>query len=58
MANWRMWKVGEVHSYHVNDFDGNGVFVGIVKEVHEDHALLELEDMILWVEDFNSDMFR
>lgn len=55
---WRTWTAGQQVTYTVNDFDGHGEFIGTVTEVHQDHAIVKVDDMTLWVEDFNQNMFR
>ena len=58
MSNWREWKIGDTIRYSWNEFDGSGSTVGIVTEVETDHIIVRADDMNLWCEDFNCDMFQ
>lgn len=58
MSNWREWKIGDTIRYSWNEFDGSGSTVGIVTEVEADHIIVRADDMNLWCEDFNCDMFQ
>ena len=42
MTNWRAWEIGTKVTYIVNDFDGHGIMAGVVTEVYEDHAIVEV----------------
>lgn len=58
MGNWREWKIGDKIKYSWNEFDGSGSTIGIVTEVDKDHIIVRADDMNLWCEDFNCDMFQ
>lgn len=58
MSNWREWKIGDTIRYSWNEFDGSGSTVGFVTEVEADHIIVRADDMNLWCEDFNCDMFQ
>ena len=58
MGNWREWKIGDTIRYSWNEFDGSGSTIGIVTEVDKDHIIVRADDMNLWCEDFNCDMFQ
>ena len=58
MSNyWRLWKIGDTIRYSWNDFDGHGSLLGILAEMHEDHAIVRADGMSLWVCDETADMF-
>lgn len=58
MSKWREWKLGDKIKYSWNEFDGSGSTVGTVTEIEADHIIVRADDMNLWCEDFNSDMFQ
>ena len=41
-----------------NDFDGKGTITGVVTETHIDHLIVRGEEMDLWCDDDNVDMFE
>lgn len=55
---WKNWKPGQKVIYTVDDFDGHGTAEGTVTGVYDDHAIVDVGDMHLWVEDFNVDLFE
>ena len=58
MSKWREWKLGDTIKYSWNEFDGSGSTVGTVTEIEADHIIVRADDMNLWCEDFNCDMFQ
>lgn len=54
---WRKWKVGDRVLYIVNDFDGHGIFEGILIEKYESHAIVEVDGMRLWLSDETQELF-
>lgn len=57
MLDWRTLQIGEKLTYTVDEFDGRSQDEVEVTEVHEDYAIARLDDMNLWISDFNADMF-
>ena len=57
--NWREYEVGQEVAYFFNEFDGSGVYKGIITEKHDDHRIVHVNDseMNLWLDDNNADMF-
>ena len=58
MQNWREWKIGDKVKYSWNEFAGKGSLIGLLTIQEEDHAIVEAEDMHLWLDDDTKDMFR
>lgn len=49
--DWRNWKVGRPTIYEYHDFDGDGMFRGVITAVYKDHAIMETRGEKLWVDD-------
>ena len=55
---WRTWETGDRVAWCWSDFDGAGSRVGIVTEIHEDHAIVCADGMNLWVDDDTETDYR
>ncbi|MGL4283996.1 MAG: hypothetical protein ACRCSI_10440 [Eubacterium aggregans] len=49
--DWRNWPVGRQSIFEVHDFDGDNITIGKISETYSDHAIMEADDMHLWIDD-------
>ena len=50
--------IGTKANFTWNDFDGKGTITGIVKETYPDHLIVRADEMDLWCDNDNMDMFE
>lgn len=50
-------KLNDTVHYEVDEFDGHSSIDGVVTEIHADHIIVRADDMNLWCDPFNDDMF-
>ena len=55
--DWKSLKVGDEVIFHSVEFDGSFTERATVKEVHQDHLILECDDYNLWLDDGTQDLF-
>ena len=58
MKDWRNLKTGDRVIYHTEEFDGSITETGNITEVHEDHAILRVNGMNLWIDDNTEYLFK
>lgn len=57
MIDWKKLNVGDKVKYSWNEFDGQGNMNCVVTTIESDHAIVSADDMTLWLDDDNANMF-
>ena len=58
MVDYRKLKIGQPVLFFGVEFDGEFKVNAVVTKVEEDHAIARGDDMNLWIDDRNADLFK
>lgn len=51
--NWKQANIGDQVICHISDFDGGLSLAGNVTEKYQDHIIIDVEGMSLWIDDLS-----